>query len=476
MRIGLKLFVARKDDKLYYLVYTISDKTFRKRILTGIKLEARHWDERNLRIKASHPSSEILNQEMKSIREKLETANAKHETNQFNRHQVIAYLNGESGFGSIDEYIDKDLKNTRKDATYRDLRSAWRSVKQYNDYPADEPLPFNVVNYKFLDTYKRKALLKGNTHATINSNLDKIRVIMNDAFNNGVTYEAFTLNKRLKLPKQKRKIDTCTPEECKKAIDKVKTIYDFQALGFYLLMFCARGMYPADIVSLKQTNLENKDYREDEEFSPEDDPLEYLCDFGHDYLIHRRHKTKNKSNDDMVIRIDEKLYHLINYLKFSVIYTHYPKKPEIVPPLSEAISIFSYDIDTEYELHNNVWDAYKKKVKKLLGHSFNTARKTFDTYSANLDLSRTTRQILLGHIEDSMLWHYGDTNTDEIKTRVQEAHISILKAFDTDNLITLLLRKLDSLNLADWLQYEEGTVWLDQEAHWKHIKKSLKND
>ena len=74
-----------------------------------------------------------------------------------------------------------------------------------------------------------------------------------------------------------------------------------------------------------------------------------------------------------------------------------------------------------------------------------------------------------------MLWHYGDTNTDIIRERVEKAHIDILKSFDADALNKLLLDKLDELNLVDYLKQNDSIVWLDEKAEWKHYKRLAKN-
>jgi hypothetical protein len=210
-------------------------------------------------------------------------------------------------------------------------------------------------------------------------------------------------------------------------------------------------MYPADIVALRQANFKNGD-------GDNNQYLKVLCQQGYDYLIHRRHKTKNKANDDMVIRIDENLLHLIEKLKLSVVYTHYIRKPEIIPPIEDSIRIFNYNIDVDNDLHQNVWDNWKKRVSRLLGHSFKTARKTYDTTSAKLDISQTIRQILLGHIEDSMLYHYGDLNSVEISQQVQDAHLRVLEDFETDALIELMMQRLMALEqvkgLPEWLNPE----------------------
>lgn len=445
MPLSLQLHLNQKGDSTRVLVYYITDNGYRRRVSTGIKLEPKYWDNKNLRIKSTHPQSAILNEQMKKVRDRLETALAKWETDQFNRHQVIAYLKGESGIDSVDDYIEKDIKAKRNSATFRDYKNAWRMAKKYSGHKVDEPLPFSAVNFRMLDTAKRGMVKAGLRNSSINGYMQKVRAVMNDAYDNGVTYEPFVLSKKLKLPRQKRQQPSiCTPEEFKAAISKVKDIRDWQALGFYLLMFSCRGMYPADIVALRQANFRNGD-------GDNNDHLKALCEQGHDYLIHRRHKTKNKANDDMVIRIDENLLHLIQMLKYSVIYTHYKRKPKIIPPLEDSIRIFSYNIDVDNDLHQNVWDNWKKRVSKLLGHSFKTARKTYDTTSASLDFSQNIRQILLGHIEESMLYYYGDTQDDKISQRVQQAHLDVLRSFETDALIKQMMGSLKGLQLTEWL-------------------------
>ena len=444
MPISLKLYRSRQQDEKY-IIYDVTEGKSRYRVMTGLKIDPKHWDANNLRIKSSHPQSAILNQQMKKVRDKLETALAKWETGQFNRHQAIAYLKGESGIDSVDDYIEKDIKAKRNSATFRDYKNAWRMVKKYSGHKVDEPLPFSAVNFRMLDTAKRGMVKAGLRNSSINGYMQKVRAVMNDAYDNGVTYEPFVLSKKLKLPRQKRQQPSiCTSEEFKAAISKVNDIRDWQALGFYLLMFSCRGMYPADIVALRQANFKNGD-------GDNNDHLKALCEQGHDYLIHRRHKTKNKANDDMVIRIDENLLHLIQMLKYSVIYTHYKRKPEIIPPLEDSIRIFSYNIDVDNDLHQNVWDNWKKRVSRLLGHSFKTARKTYDTTSASLDFSQNIRQILLGHIEESMLYYYGDTQDDKISQRVQQAHLDVLRSFETDTLINLMMDSLKDLQLTEWL-------------------------
>lgn len=451
MNLKLVLWNRPKKDGRCPIVFDLSEgRGFRKRIPTDLSVKLNEWDASNQRVNTKNPNNHILNVRLSEYRERLNTGLAKFETKQFNRQQLIGYLEGRSDFSSVDAYIDTEIKNTRKSATYQDYKGALTIIKKYSGYH-DKPIPFDAVNYALLDKFKRNAKKNGVNGNSINSYFNKIRAVMNDAYDKNFIYEKFHLNKKLRVPTPKRSIQTCTPEDFRNAIEKVRNIYDWQALSFYLLMFCTRGMYLADIVNFKMSNFENSQGKGDfhEDFNT-------LFNREFDYMIHRRNKTRDKGNEDMKIRIDLfPTYELICLLKQSVLYTHYHKKPEIIPPLDEKLTIFSYDIDKDYSLHSNVWDIYKKKVKRLLGYSFKTARKTFNTYALQLKVSDSIRRILLGHQDSSMLQYYDNLNTIEILEQVDEAHTDVLKAFYAEELGELLFKKLDALDVPKWVSGQE---------------------
>ena len=204
--VRLKLHSARSTDKEKYIVYYVVDKGFRKYIMTGLKIEPRFWDDKSIRIKPTYKLSPILNHQLIKFKDKVEQALAKWETNQWNRHQVIAFLKGESGIESIDEYIEKDIKSKRTSATHRDYKNAWRMIKKYSGFKVDEPLPFSVVNFTMLDKARRAMMNEGLRNDSINGYMRKLRAVMNDAHDNQVTYEPLTLSRKLSLPKQKRQV------------------------------------------------------------------------------------------------------------------------------------------------------------------------------------------------------------------------------------------------------------------------------
>ncbi len=423
-----------KDGTCNIVYYLVNGRDFRKQIPTGMKIEKKYWDKKKQRVKASYYNYKILNHTLDELGLKIRTAQDKFHSKQYTEQQVVLFLEGKTNFDSVDDYIETEIKNTRSNPTYIDYKNAINSLKLYTGFE-NEKIKFEDVNYSLLDKFKRNSKKNGVAGSSFNSYLTKVRAVFNDAYNKGYIYDKFIIHKNLKASVIKKPIQTCTSKDFENAIKKVKNIYDAQALGLYLLMFSTRGMYSADIVSFKTTNFENfnkNNFRGIDFFLIED----------YDYLIHRRSKTKNRNNEDMYIKIDETIMSLIQTLKTTFIYTHHNTKPHILAPREDCLAIFNYDVESDYRLHKNVWDTYSKRINKMLGHSFKTARKTFNTYALELKVSDTIRRVLLGHSDESMLSHYDNLNTEEIRQQVEQAHSSILNEFKVSKLIELLEEKI----------------------------------
>ena len=104
--------------------------------------------------------------------------------------------------------------------------------------------------------------------------------------------------------------------------------------------------------------------------------------------------------------------------------------------------MFDYYL-TDNIKHKNIWDVYWRRVKKLLGYSYQTARKTYNTFATELEVSNTIRDILLGHAPQSINErHYINRRTIKISEKVQQAHTEILEDFKFDDLASLLYLKM----------------------------------
>lgn len=413
----------------------------RKKVSTGIKVKTKDIDKRSWRVKTSSISQKDLNIALDGCKDKVSIALTRFETKQFTYNQVISYLKGEVDYGSVDRYIETVIKDSRTAQTYNDYRSILKAFKKHLDIPKTNEVTFQEYSsYELLDKFKRQALDNGLANTTVNSYFAKIRAVLNDAYDKGYVYEKFTLKRGLRLPSRaSNKIETITSEEFEEAIHKAKDIYEVQALALYLLMFGLRGMYNSDIVALKDAEYKQNDF---------DTKNPYLNIFndGNKYIIHRRVKTKNRSNDDLIIRLDEMIPALLDFTKRLFKITH--KEQGILS--TNKLALFDYDL-SDLTLHKKIWGRYQKRIIIVLGYNFKTARKTYNTYATELEVSNTVRNILLGHSPQSVNEkHYINRKTIKLSEKVQEAHTEVLKDFNFEHLSMSLYRKMyNFLNKSD---------------------------
>ena len=413
----------------------------RKFVSSGLKVVKKDFDEKNLRVKKSNPNQLELNKALEDAREKIHNALSRFETKQFTYNQVVSYLKGEIDYGSVDRYIDTIIKESRTSYTYADYKSILNAFKKHLEIPKDAEVTFTQFgSYELLDKFKRKALNNGIATTTINSYFNKIRAVLNDAYNKGYIYEKFTLQRGLKVASRpSRKIVTITSAEFENALMKIDNIYDAQALALYLLMFGLRGMYLTDIVALKDAEYKCNDFNKK-------DPYEDIFNDGYKYIIHRRVKTKNSSNDDLIIRLDSMIPFLINITKKLFKITH--KSRGIIS--KNKLALFDYDL-TDNIVHKNIWDVYQRRIKKLLGYSYQTARKTYNTFATELEVSNTIKDILLGHAPQSINErHYVNRRTIKISEKVQQAHTEIIEDFKFEKLAMILY-----LNMTNFLSNKD---------------------
>ena len=427
--------------------HNLNGKRVRKKVSTSIKVKPTDILKKNFRVKGSNKNSESINQAIKKLEEQRDTALTRFEQKSFTYNQVVNYLKGESDFSSVDTYIDTEIKKTRSTATYNDYLNTLKAFKKHLSM-VDDKISFNEFsNYNMLSEFKRNAINNGVKATSLNSYFKKIKAILNDAYDKGFIYTKFTLNKNLKSPVQSNEevIQTVDTEDiielCK---SQELSIYDCQALGLYLLMFGLRGMYQADIVALKDAKFRKNDFPKKSIYS--------LFNDGNSYIVHRRHKTKNRANDALVIRVDSTIPILIKQLKRLFKITH--KGQDILSDKSYAL--FDYNLNNQ-ELHKNLWDYYQKRIKKLLGVPFKTARKTFNTYATELEVSDTIKNILLGHAPQSLAdKHYTNRRTKKISEKVQEAHEEILEEFNFSGCMPLLLAHMIRYDEVRYPVYLEG--------------------
>lgn len=439
---------------------------YRKNIYTSTKVNPKQFNKNNFRTKVTHPNYKVINVGLKKLEEMRDTAKDYFDNNQFSLPQVENYLNGKSDFDSVDAYIESEIKNTRLIATYRDYKNTLSAFKLHTKKDKEHTVSWTEINnYKMLDTFKRNAELKGTKGTSINKYLSKLKALYNDAYDKGYIHQEYIKNKKLKSTKniEINEVKTIKHKHIKKAIKKINSIHDAQALALYLLMFCMRGFYPADVVTLTKKNLKHTKHKDD-------DLILKLCEDGKRNYIHRRAKTRNQSSAALVIYIDDELFNMIHWLKLSFYFTHYlTPQQSLLADFNDELAIFNYDIEDNDRLHFNLWDSYGKKVKKLLGVPYKTARKSYNTTALELSLSESDRRILLGHADRTMLKHYDNTKSKKMRKKIQKGHLKVLKSFKTSILIKLLNEQIRTLDIPDVFKLE--SLAMSEEILIKDLKK-----
>lgn len=438
-----------RQSVFFYLSHGKSGEVsqIRKKVYVGLEVSAKQFDLKNFRAKPRHDNQSIINEKLKQLKEIKLTCETKFDAGQYTIQQVVSHLSGKSNIESVDDYIEQEIKVSRSHTTYNDYKNILNCFKKHLGFPKERSVSFNEFsNFTMLTKFKREMVNSGLSNNTINSYFTKIRVVLNDAYLNQFIFEKFTLHKSLKMPKPIKQINTCTVEMFVDGLENCKTIYHVQALGFFLLMFGTRGMYPADIVKIKSTDLRDSSNFSDEFGLMNDDFLKNginkLIDKGENFLVHTRSKNRSRSNVPMVIRIDQTIHKLFIWLKLSVILTH-KNRPEILGAFDDNLNILDYDTDTD--IHANIWNSWSKHCSRLLkGVRFMDARKSFNTQALKLKISSDIRQVLLGHKNLTMLQYYDDLSV--IEDEVNDAHKDILKAFEFEALVELVVSKFNEID------------------------------
>ena len=103
----------------------------RKQIQTPITIDGKFWNKDNNELKRSHPNYEVLSYSIRDLRNKIEKAVDRFTLGQINRDQLIANISGKTDYRSVDDYLDTELRTTRKGKTFQSYSDAFKTFKRY---------------------------------------------------------------------------------------------------------------------------------------------------------------------------------------------------------------------------------------------------------------------------------------------------------------------------------------------------------
>ena len=443
MGVGLYLKGVNKDGRSpIFLLAKKGSKQFKKSI--QLKVKPSDWLQRNNQIKGTALGSIIVNRKLTEITNNMNLAWSLYESGSYTWDELCIKLGG--GNATTNENLQGFLETVLK-AKYENRNSynTYEGVVQalYKEAGSDKILLADLTN-EFIDKCVQ-GWKKRLSPASVRTYLTHIGKIKNLAYQKGLISEPFIRRDEWKVKKGSsiKIIETVKTADFLEAIPKANDIYDIQALLFYLLMFCLRGLYQADIVTMHKyaNNLDIKD-----------------SEPGWDKRRFIKHE-RSKSGELMEIKINiDPTHDIIAILALLVERTHKQKtnkktgKPfkkggyNVIPEKMSDGWIFAYDINDTL-IHKNVWDVYQKRIKKLLGKPFKTARKTFESYALKLAISQDIRYKLLGHANPTIKAHYQDWEWDELKLQVDAAHSNVLNEYKSKEIYKAIYSRGKELGL-----------------------------
>ena len=416
-------------------------------LTTNYKVFKEHFDVKEFRCKETHPEYLQMNKELDNLLVLKRDATDKYDAKKLTLQQLKRHMQGKSDYESIDGYLHSVFKEAKTNTTFTDYRNKISAVKSIMGIKKE--LMFDEITVDFYDRLYRKMLNKGLAKKTIVGYVKAIDSLLNFAKERGVIRYKSKVPKDIKKgarATRKREIKTSTTEEVEKYIESIESIKQWQSIAIWLLQFCLRGFYPADLVKMGEIEYYEPNY------------LKQLKN--QLYIKHLRSKTRHTERKEMFIHIDQNTTaKLLQMVKRSVVYTDIGSRYEKdIASIHDVLKIYDYEVNKDSDYHKQKWSIHRKRLTRF-NLNLMTARKTFNTYGKRLKIDVETRKILLGQRNDPLLDASYDNNEDEvIHNEVQEAHKSVLEGFKVPQLINQLTKKLDALNAPKWIQGNVGII------------------
>ena len=372
------------------------------------KINRLDWNPKLQRINATSALASKYNPQLAEIKENMYNSYELYEANIYSFEELCRRLNG--GSSKLDMIgFAEDVYKDYKDVSFKNILAALRGWKKVL---GTDSLLFTDMTYTSITAVVSKMKL---THkpASINTYLGILSSVTNEAYRRGIVNEKFVPYRQYYQKVRLKQATVVTTDEFREAISKVKTIYQFQCLAFWLLSFCTRGLYQMDICKLHLNKLQNEDDSSNKR-----------------YTLHNRSKT----GEPMQILISlNPIEELISTIQQSIVHTH-------KIDTRGTFQIFDYDL-SDWNTHKNLHSVYGINLRQLLKKPLKSSRKTFESIAVALDISSAIRYQLLGHADSSIKKHYIQFKWSTLVDKVDDAHEQILKEFQASELWELLANK-----------------------------------
>ena len=414
---------------------------------TQLTVNKRYW--KSGQVSTKHSNADILNTELRNLRNKGEEAELKWTTGQFNNtREVIAFLQGRQDNHSLDAFLHTTLKADIKEGDYNNKRWALSAFKNVLNHKGD--LMFSDITPNYLAKYRKlgQAIVRRKElkPSTLTSYGQYTVGILTEARRRGVITEIPNLDTAyyFNFGKSHKDVPSHTWQELLNAINNADTIQKWQSCALWLLQFGLRGITNADVSRISDKLLvELVDIRGKERLvSVENKDLmrEVYIDYG-----------RSKNSQPMIIQLFPPTLTLLKYLKNTAVYTYIDKKlpngKRIIRGMEDRTNVFDYEKTTNEKFHSRLWAARQDKFKLISDDKiqFSNARNSVYQVGEGLGIAHMDLEKLVGHEYGVSSKSYSNLSKPKTIRRLSKQHRDILEEFRYPHLINRLVKKLYEL-------------------------------
>jgi len=438
---------SAKTGKNQVIVRVNDGREFRRDISLDLHVFEEHWNSSSKTLKSTHPYYEDTVEILDDLKSKASVALNKYNLKRFSRQDVIDHIQGKSDFETVRSFIHSVVKLSKTNVqTYNDYVEKYDAVEKV--ISPDRELTFEDWirgHYNYFETFYNFAkdkIKKGDwSPVTYKSRVYAVKRLLTYAHDKRVIHEAIPFPKDFsKIEGLKRKVKAPVSKDIYSGINKIRTVEQWLTLSQWVLMFAMRGLYPADVVSLTEKWLINK------EGKPR---LRSLSAIKKDELYIR--KPRSKTSQEMLIKIHrDTTFTLLQIIKNVVAYVYYPNRPEAVADINDTIAIYGYSQAEDKDLHERVWGRRKQSLREKFGTCYMQARKSVSTtlthFEMNNIINNSMSKYMRGRVVDAIdRDSYVDMLNNNLIDNIDNAHDMLLEDFKIDAMIKALVKKLHEL-------------------------------
>ena len=370
-----------KSDGTVPIVVRLIHKGKARYISTPFSIQPAMFDNKSGRIKSKHPSSNKLNLALSAIMQRYyeKIIELSMSVESMSIEEVVAYLKRSNASDvSFTDYMQSriDYFKKRDRMSYADMFI--RSVKKLRQYSEKEDIPFSSITVSFLTRFEEWLEDQGLGVNSRRITLNCIRTTYLHAIDEDIISADRNPFRKFKIRQEKHRPRPLTKEQLNAIREKAKGNIRYEkAVDLFMLSFYLIGINFKDMLALKKENLING-------------RIEY------DRAKTKRHYSVFVEPEALeLIKKYEGKEHLLHFLE---------NKKKTSKDATRA------------DIHHDVISNVNKCLKDLHGPQISTysARYSWATFAAQLDIPRDTIALALGHGLNTMTDLYIDYDISKV--------------------------------------------------------------